>query len=140
MTIEVKAPSPYELIHGTCNIACWEAREDVCHCMCGGRNHGIMRHGYDRPGRYCQRKGAAFKLEGIYTEWLEARNKTFELMKQYNESHNLPCYIESSFQQNATGHMLKWDEVKNFTGGNELNEMLCPPILVWVRTDEFKNQ
>ena len=27
----------------TCGEACWEAREDVCRCSCGGANHGILR-------------------------------------------------------------------------------------------------
>lgn len=27
----------------TCGPACWEAREDVCRCECGGKNHGCLR-------------------------------------------------------------------------------------------------
>jgi len=27
----------------TCGEACWHAREDVCRCACGGKNHGILR-------------------------------------------------------------------------------------------------
>ncbi len=31
------------LTEHTCGEACWEAREDICRCACGGRNHGCMR-------------------------------------------------------------------------------------------------
>ena len=27
----------------TCGEACWCAKEDVCRCSCGGKNHGILR-------------------------------------------------------------------------------------------------
>lgn len=27
----------------TCGDSCWHAREDVCHCSCGGVNHGCLR-------------------------------------------------------------------------------------------------
>lgn len=29
----------------TCGEACWSAREEVCRCECGGRNHGINKRG-----------------------------------------------------------------------------------------------
>lgn len=27
----------------TCGEACWCAKEDICKCSCGGKNHGILR-------------------------------------------------------------------------------------------------
>jgi len=27
----------------TCGDACWHAREDICRCSCGGKNHGCLR-------------------------------------------------------------------------------------------------
>ena len=39
------------LTQSTCGEACWEAREDLCRCSCGGRNHGILRNGGTRPSR-----------------------------------------------------------------------------------------
>ncbi len=29
----------------TCNRICWDARGKSCRCVCGGRNHGALRHG-----------------------------------------------------------------------------------------------
>ena len=30
------------LTGATCGDACWHAREDICRCSCGGKNHGIL--------------------------------------------------------------------------------------------------
>jgi hypothetical protein len=31
------------LTEQTCGEACWHAREDICRCSCGGKNHGCLR-------------------------------------------------------------------------------------------------
>lgn len=42
----------------TCSAACWQAREEVCRCSCGGANHGCLRHlGAEQPIR-TRRAGA----------------------------------------------------------------------------------
>ena len=55
----------------TCGDACWHAREDVCHCSCGGANHGCLRglNGV-RPirtakvnGDMCQLRAVGFGLD-----------------------------------------------------------------------------
>ena len=30
------------LTEATCGEACWHAREEICRCSCGGKNHGIL--------------------------------------------------------------------------------------------------
>ena len=58
----------FELTATTCGSACWEAREDICRCSCGGKNHGIFRHGtegVERPPRSCKIDGVMYQLEGI---------------------------------------------------------------------------
>ena len=33
----------YAVLTGsTCGDACWHAREEICRCSCGGKNHGIL--------------------------------------------------------------------------------------------------
>ena len=27
----------------TCGEACWHAKEDICRCSCGGKNHGVLK-------------------------------------------------------------------------------------------------
>lgn len=115
---------------GTCNMACWTAKEDTCHCMCGGANHGIMRNGGEQPGRFCQRKGKAYELAAIEARWLEANKLRSQLSKDYNATHTLPWWTESAFMQTARGHILKWPEVQNFLAAGHREA-----LLVWVRKE-----
>lgn len=39
----MKALTYAVLSERTCGEACWCAKEDVCKCSCGGKNHGILR-------------------------------------------------------------------------------------------------
>jgi hypothetical protein len=50
----------------TCGEACWEAREDICRCSCGGKNHGCLRvNGGARPERNSRIDGHAYKLIAV---------------------------------------------------------------------------
>lgn len=50
----------YAILTGsTCGDACWHAREEVCRCSCGGKNHGILNRGGAQPARTC-------KIESLY--------------------------------------------------------------------------
>lgn len=54
------------LTENTCAEACWYAREDVCRCSCGGKNHGSLRRpGGDRPARTRRVQGERYELAGI---------------------------------------------------------------------------
>lgn len=54
----------------TCGEACWHAREDVCRCSCGGRNHGCLTHGGATPERTSKIDGAMYRLKsvGVYAD------------------------------------------------------------------------
>ena len=99
----------------TCNEACWEAREDACRCMCNGRNHGIYRHGGERPGRFSHKNGRPYKVVAIVATWMESRHVAHELVwpDGYNTPHGR-CLPSRAIDQHATGGMLKWPEVKAF--------------------------
>jgi len=49
----------------TCGDACWHAREEICRCSCGGKNHGILNNGGERPKRTCKIDGKFYELVGI---------------------------------------------------------------------------
>lgn len=57
----------------TCGEACWYAKEDVCKCSCGGKNHGCLRtsDGH-RPTRTAKIDGERYELvavgEKLYNE------------------------------------------------------------------------
>ncbi|MGO9014666.1 MAG: hypothetical protein ACLQF0_06765 [Dissulfurispiraceae bacterium] len=38
----MKATTVAFLTEATCGEACWHAKEDICRCSCGGKNHGIL--------------------------------------------------------------------------------------------------
>jgi len=50
----------------TCGEACWCAREDVCKCSCGGKNHGILRTpDGTRPVRTAKIDGYRYELLAV---------------------------------------------------------------------------
>jgi hypothetical protein len=49
----------------TCGEPCWHAREEVCRCSCGGKNHGCLNRGEARPERHAKIGGVAYRLEGV---------------------------------------------------------------------------
>lgn len=50
----------------TCGEACWHAREEVCRCSCGGRNHGCLRNaGGERPVRTAKIDGERYELLAV---------------------------------------------------------------------------
>ena len=54
------------LTESTCADPCWYAREDVCRCSCGGRNHGVLlQDGAERPARTKKVGRYRFQLVGI---------------------------------------------------------------------------
>ena len=66
----------------TCGEACWHAREEVCRCSCGGRNHGCLKHGGEQPERTSKIGGHLYKLAAVgrYGELIasaSAINKAF---------------------------------------------------------------
>ena len=55
------------LTEATCGTSCWEAREDVCRCSCGGKNHGIATQG-KRAARTCKAGRARYELVAVVAE------------------------------------------------------------------------
>src|SRR5436305_4038375 len=54
------------LTDATCGEACWMAREDVCRCSCGGRNHGCLRTADGvQPVRQAKIGGMRCELRGV---------------------------------------------------------------------------
>jgi len=54
------------LSEATCGEACWEAREDVCRCSCGGKNHGCMRTADGtRPKRTAKIDSHRYELKAV---------------------------------------------------------------------------
>lgn len=50
----------------TCGEPCWHAREEICRCSCGGRNHGCLTHADGiAPDRTAKIDGERYKLIAV---------------------------------------------------------------------------
>ena len=70
----------------TCGEACWSAREDICKCSCGGKNHGILlTSDGTRPMRSSKISGYRYELKAIgkYSEISEQVRKINEGVGPY---------------------------------------------------------
>ena len=53
----------------TCGEACWHAREEVCRCSCGGRNHGCLNtKDGSQPSRTRKIKNSVYQLVTIESD------------------------------------------------------------------------
>jgi hypothetical protein len=54
------------LTSATCGDGCWYAREKVCRCSCGGKNHGcLLEAGAERPARTSRIQGTLYELSAV---------------------------------------------------------------------------
>jgi len=54
------------LTNHTCGEGCWYAREKVCRCSCGGKNHGCLLDGStERPARTSKIDGVLYQLTAV---------------------------------------------------------------------------
>lgn len=52
------------LTDSTCGEACWSAKEEICRCECGGKNHGIQLRGGSGV-RACKINGRRYELVAV---------------------------------------------------------------------------
>lgn len=81
------------LTDATCGEGCWEARELICRCSCGGKNHGCMKSkSGNRPQRTAKIDGEAYKLVsiGAYGDIL----KQYDALMKTKESVKCDCEKE----------------------------------------------
>lgn len=106
----------------TCGEACWHAREEICRCSCGGRNHGCLSHGGERPERTAKIDGERYRLVGVgkYDDLL-ATAREINRMAGYR-SVGKPCMIiesqaaqwtpEEIAQAKADGKRIWWSQYR----------------------------
>lgn len=136
------------LTQATCGEACWEAREDVCRCSCGGRNHGCLRTpDGKRPERTRKIDGFRYVLRGI--------RDVCDAARRINEAHGITYVYAYSAKdypgvpakvKPATKDQLdKWPELKAYR--DEITQAqakascaadwmhLWPVYTLWIRED-----
>lgn len=74
------------LTEATCGSACWEAREDVCRCSCGGKNHGCLKTADGvRPERMAKIDGFRYVLKAIGDNRTEP--SVYQQARAINQAH-----------------------------------------------------
>lgn len=129
----------------TCGEACWHAREEVCRCECGGKNHGCLRtKGGEQPVRACRIAGfryelvAVGKFSDLYTKAqaineaggfssVDARMPEHRYHYTHKETEDgSPARLKPA----SAAQVEKWAELTAWKGKNADR-----PYLLWKRTD-----
>jgi hypothetical protein len=138
------------LTETTCGEACWQAREDICRCSCGGKNHGCMRTADGtRPTRNAKIDGFRYELKAVGTDlYSQAREIISTLPKRKIGTYEYrweptdkgsPVRLKSATRQQID----KWPELQSFKdnlksfqeGGNKCYAEVMRewPSLLWER-------
>jgi len=142
------------LTERTCGDACWHAREDICRCSCGGKNHGCMRDDDgNQPARTKRVKDSFYQLVAIEAHsdtdcQATTRLPLYESQRNINhkaissgryEHHEI--YGTQAFATKQLPTMLRiaseaeinrWPE---FTQWRGKFTPLCKPLALWVKSD-----
>lgn len=104
----------------TCGEACWCAKEDVCKCSCGGKNHGILRTADgEQPVRTAKIDGYRYELLAV-GERRELYPEIDKLMKA------LPLKSEHKVSDTLT-YRYPWQETDK---GSPIRVKYATPIQV----------
>ena len=141
---EGMSPLAAYFTNATCGEACWHAREDICRCSCGGRNHGCMRtENGIKPNRTAKIDGHMYELQGI-------GEGTFELAQTINRNEGIEflyactsrdyCYrsIKAKIRTATDAQMHKWKELEAYRGKiwteeNGKVHYIDKPFLLWIK-------
>ncbi len=151
--METETPTREELTklqfytQSTCGEACWEAREDICRCSCGGKNHGILRKGGERPQRTRKMQQYRYTLQAVVVGYSAACRAVRDLnstVPDYDPWRWNPSGGDCGdpyTKQKAGRSALNWQEVDPFVDhwarsqNQDLYEMMHEIYLIWRRQD-----
>ena len=118
----------------TCGENCWTAREDVCRCQCGGKNHGIQRDdedGSEQPTRTRRVKGKIYELHSVVEGYHDANQIEHKIWQRVRRhvSHPWNCVIRQRAPKAKFG---KWPELDAYEYASGI---FSAPYLIWLRED-----
>jgi hypothetical protein len=115
------------LTSATCGEGCWYAREQVCRCSCGGKNHGCLLDGTtERPARTSKIHGTVYTLAAIgrYCDLAREADTALRALPPRDVSSNgykyfwrptdpgSPVYLKCATKQQLNA----WQELKDARG------------------------
>ena len=114
----------------TCGIACWTAQDDICHCSCGGVNHGCLRTADGtQPVRSRKHQGVFYELHRVikgYKEMMMLRQNEPDLFKQV-----------AYYKPATTAEIMKWPELKAYRTMSPVQRIMDPILLFWVKSTKY---
>lgn len=105
------------LTGSTCGEACWHAKENVCHCSCGGVNHGcLLSPDGARPVRTAKIDGVRYELKAIGNVEQEAMALNAAAGITYHYAHTARQHYGYSpvalIRPASKSQLDKWPELK----------------------------
>ena len=146
----------------TCGENCWNAKEEVCRCECGGKNHGIHLRG-ENAVRACKIRGRRYELVAVGTH-SELFKQAQELVKQdaiasgkawyengelverinyfgdnrvvrYRDPVRLDSLPGYELKYASLSQCLKWKELEYFGIADDRDRYHANAAILWKRTD-----
>ena len=122
----------------TCGDACWHAREDICRCSCGGKNHGCLRDANGvKPVRTARIDGVMRRLAGVGNgvgEEAQRLNMLANEHYKYAADCRDRCFarIPARIRCATRAQIAKWPEL---TAYRELKPWERRPYLLWIKVE-----
>jgi len=138
----------------TCGDACWHAKEDICRCSCGGKNHGCLRtEDGEQPARTRRIKDMMYQLVAVSPspDVCSCANDAYKPIDELHKSiidrgiaegkftfgdiyyaegyrmHALPCYTKTA----TDSEIKRWAELSMWRN----TDKWFKPLTLWVRID-----
>ena len=134
------------ITESTCGEACWSAREDICRCACGNKNHGVLRDVDGvKPLRTRKLNGFMYQLLAVETpgaSCMAVGSKPLEELKgremkriseaglwgryQYDSTPGYPVKLKTA----TDSEIKRWDELHLWR-----TCQYWRPLVAWIRAD-----
>ena len=120
------------LTSATCGEGCWYAREEKCHCSCGGKNHGcLLEAGAERPARTSKIHGKLYSLSAIgrYGDMAKEADAMLKAHGPRDERHGYKFYWRATDPESPV--YLKCATKQQLGAWRELADMPRGTYLLW---------
>lgn len=132
------------LTEQTCGEACWHAKEDICRCSCGGKNHGCLRSANsEQPERTCRIKSGVYKLIAVGSAG-DLEDKAQEINKRagidflyaHTSQDRLYSNIPAKMKCASQSQINTWPELSAWRGKTETELYFDrKPYLLWHKVE-----